>query len=95
MTSAASASGLASRASRLRNCGQQFKNKQKKETMAILYNNGDLTIRVSRIDVLRIPPMEKNKVEIYLGPIKQILTCNDEEEAQKVRDHIYSLMIQE
>lgn len=63
--------------------------------MAILYNNGDLTIRVSKIDLLRIPPMEKNKVEIYLGSIKQKLTCKNEEEAQKVRDHIYSLMLQE
>ena len=62
--------------------------------MAILYNNGDLTIRVRKIDILRIPPI-KNKVEIYIGSIKQVITCDSEEEARKVRDHIYALMLQE
>lgn len=63
--------------------------------MAILYKNGDLTINVNRIDVLRIPPMERNKVEVYLGNLTEVLSCNNEEDAQKVRDHIYSLMLQE
>lgn len=63
--------------------------------MAILYKNGDLTIKVRKIDILRIPPTEKNKVEIYLGSIKQVISCDNEEEARKVHNNIYSLMLQE
>jgi len=64
------------------------------EQMAILYKNGDLTINVSRIDVLRISPMERTKVEVYLGDLTEVLSCSNEEDAKKIYKDIYSLMLQ-